>query len=200
MSDDEPLAALLSDISSNSRGATSRLWLLLALLLGASLLVAGYLFLATPTELAPLPTFHPQRIITVDVEGAVNRPGVQNHSLAFDEKLYVAQLVASAGGLAKGADTVYFAKTYNQAQSVDDGYKLYVQKLGEETILKATVGLSQVVNLNSASAATLEDLKGVGEVRAKAIIEHRPYTTLEDFLAKTKLPASLFADKTRFSF
>ncbi len=39
---------------------------------------------------------------------------------------------------------------------------------------------TMIVDLNKASAAQLSYLPGIGEAKAKIIIDHRPYTSIED--------------------
>lgn len=48
------------------------------------------------------------------------------------------------------------------------------------------------INLNTATAEELEVLPGVGPVRAKAIVEGRPYASLAQFESKGIVPASVF--------
>ena len=39
---------------------------------------------------------------------------------------------------------------------------------------------TMIVNINKASVSELSYLPGIGEAKAKIIIDHRPYTTIED--------------------
>ncbi|MCX7348243.1 MAG: helix-hairpin-helix domain-containing protein, partial [Alphaproteobacteria bacterium] len=48
------------------------------------------------------------------------------------------------------------------------------------------------IDLNSATADELGVLPGVGPARAKAIVEGRPYTSLDEFVSKGIVPASTF--------
>ena len=48
------------------------------------------------------------------------------------------------------------------------------------------------IDLNTATAEELEVLPGVGPVRAKAIVEGRPYASLAQFESKGIIPASVF--------
>lgn len=61
--------------------------------------------------------------------------------------------------------------------------------------ITAAVAADQV-DLNSATAEELEALPGIGPVKAKAIIEGRPYKSLKDFESRGILPAST-ADKLK---
>ena len=49
------------------------------------------------------------------------------------------------------------------------------------------------VDINSASAAQLDSLPGIGPARAKAIIAGRPYTEMKDLETKSVLPAGVLS-------
>jgi competence protein ComEA len=60
---------------------------------------------------------------------------------------------------------------------------------------------SQLVNLNTAVAADLDNLPQIGAARSAAIIAKRPYKDWADFVAKNVVPANAEAaikDKVRF--
>jgi DNA uptake protein ComE-like DNA-binding protein len=57
--------------------------------------------------------------------------------------------------------------------------------LGEQTVM---------ININTASQVQLETLWGVGESRAKKIIENRPYERVEELLDKKLLPANVYEE------
>lgn len=116
----------------------------------------------------------------VHVDGAVASPGV--YELAAGSR--VNDAVAAAGGLSEGADT----SALNLAAPLADGEKIYVPREGEPTDASAPV-VSQEgapVNLNTATAAELDELPGIGESTAAAIIEDReqngPFATPEDLM------------------
>ncbi len=138
----------------------------------------------------PLPAFNPTHRVVVDISGAVAKPGIQRHSLAFGESLRIADVVASAGGFTKDADTALIAKQVNLAASVTDGYKLYVPRRGEEPILSSFT--TKTISLNTASKEDLTNLKGIGESRAQTIIDNRPYSSEQEFLTKTGISQSIF--------
>jgi competence protein ComEA len=64
----------------------------------------------------------------------------------------------------------------------------------------AVAGVSQspLVNINTATQTELEDLPGIGEVRAGAIIQSRtvdgPFGAVEDLLSREIVPESVFQD------
>ncbi len=51
---------------------------------------------------------------------------------------------------------------------------------------------AMLVDINSADAATLDALPGIGDVRGKAIIAGRPYTDKKDLLTKKILPQNIY--------
>jgi competence protein ComEA len=51
-----------------------------------------------------------------------------------------------------------------------------------------------LIDINSATKAQLMSLKGIGEVRADAIIKGRPYKGKDDLLAKGILPENVYKE------
>lgn len=51
-----------------------------------------------------------------------------------------------------------------------------------------------LIDVNSASKADLEKLKGVGPARADAIIKGRPYKGKDELVQKKIIPASVYKD------
>ena len=141
--------------------------------------------------------------IVVDVDGAVAHPGL--YKLPADSRVQAA--LAAAGGLSPQAD----AHRINRAAKLHDGQKLYVLSQGESTpplaassgqgcegqaCSSAEGGLSGsdpegqgLVNINTANAAQLTQLPGVGPAIAQKIIDYRtangPFTSVDDL---TKVP------------
>lgn len=166
---------------------------------GVFSLMSGMYFLMVPQEKdsphanESLPDFAPKKTISVDVQGEVAKPGIQVHSVPFDSKLRIADLLASAGGVLETSDKEYIAKNINLASEVKDGFKIYIPKDGEnEAVLGASQGSSAAgTSVNTATIQQLEALPGIGATRAQRIIEHRPYTNLEDLGEKAEIPASV---------
>lgn len=119
--------------------------------------------------------------LLVHVDGAVAVPGV--YELSDGDR--VKDAVEAAGGLAEGADT----SGMNLAARVVDGDKVFVPLEGEEAPV-ADVGGSgtrdPLVNINTATEEELDELPGVGESTARAIIEDRerngPFALPEDLM------------------
>lgn len=116
--------------------------------------------------------------VYVDVDGAVVRPGVYRHK----DGARVSQAIDAAGGLTAEADVTGL----NRASKVADGQKIYVPKVGEQQTVSADGGadggavlasgandVAGLVNINTASAAELQTLSGIGPSMAQSIIDER---------------------------
>lgn len=123
------------------------------------------------------------RDIWVDVSGAVKTPGVYR----LKENARVFEAVQAAGGFSEQADTQWL----NQAALLVDGEKIQVYTLEETRQMKEQGAIQPgaasdpegssdtesreggKVNINTADAAGLQEIPGIGEVRAKAIVDYR---------------------------
>lgn len=116
--------------------------------------------------------------VYVDVDGAVASPGVYR----LKDGARVSQAIDAAGGLTTGADVTGL----NRASKVTDGQKIYVPTVGEQQTATVTGGAdggasaasgagasSGLVNINTASAAELQTLSGIGPSMAQSIIDER---------------------------
>lgn len=136
--------------------------------------------------------------LVVDVAGAVSKPGV--YSLPTGSR--VEDAIAAAGGLSNEVDGDRLAKVVNRAAKLSDGAKLYIPKVGDvQTSQKSVTGPGPVndsltshnsVSINAASQSELETLNGVGPATAKKIISGRPYTSLEELVAKKAIGQALY--------
>lgn len=115
--------------------------------------------------------------IYVDVQGAVQKPGV----VVLSEGARVFQAIEAAGGLASLSDTA----PLNLAQQLYDGDKLYVPFVGETELaqesgsagLAGSAGYASSgngkININTATSEELQSLSGIGIVTAGKIIDYR---------------------------
>ncbi len=128
---------------------------------------------------APAPSAAPTTLV-VSVAGRVRNPGL----VTVAPGARVADALAGAGGALPGTDLV----ALNLAQPLTDGQQILVgivpppggAPVSGGTSAGSTAGPAAgssstpgLVNLNTASAAELEDLPGVGPVMAKAILDWR---------------------------
>lgn len=124
------------------------------------------------------------QVLYVDVKGAVQKPGV--YQMAPGARMMDA--IDLAGGFLISADQ----SQINLALKLDDQMVVYVPQVGEETketaqqtIVEETETEEKAkINLNTADAAQLQSLNGIGEKKAEAIIQYREengsFQTIED--------------------
>lgn len=118
--------------------------------------------------------------VWVDVSGAVKNPGV--YKLENGARIF--QAIEAAGGFSEEADPQWL----NQAAEISDGEKILVYTKEETQALKEQ-GISSEqenrnaektedakININQASLEELQEIPGIGEARAQAIIAHREET------------------------
>ncbi|MDI9370297.1 MAG: ComEA family DNA-binding protein [Synergistaceae bacterium] len=130
------------------------------------------------------------------ITGEVRNPGVYN--LPPGSRVF--QLVEAAGGIGPQADPVRI----NMASPLADGMHIHVPSIrpgggimdipegSAHSLMSLAPSMSPsgghgaMVNVNSASAAELQTLPGIGPVTARAIIEHRervgPFRSLESLM------------------
>lgn len=136
-----------------------------------------------------------QSQIVVDVAGAVEKPGV--YKLPSGSR--IGDALVMAGGLGEKADRDWVAKTINLAEIVKDGGKIYIPEIkvtDRETPSQLSknegVTLGSKVNINTASVGELDRLAGIGEVRAQAVFDNRPYGATDEIVSKAKVPQSVY--------
>lgn len=176
------------------------------LLIGLILLASGIIFWksgslggSTKVEVLSEATTSPGTSeLTVEIAGQVIKPGVYK----MDNDSRVNDLLITSGGLTGLADRVWTDKYLNKASKLTDGQKIYIPQSGEVSANKSSIdqsgsssfsGTNQgLVNVNTASLKELDSLPGIGLTYAQNIIDHRPYSTLEELVSKGALKKSLY--------
>lgn len=169
----------------------------IALSLVGIVLIIGGIFASNLTKLNPKTypkesLVDSQKLISVDVAGAVKNPGV----FKLKDGARIEEGIKAAGGFAENANQEYISKYLNLAQKLADGSKVYIPFQGEQ-VSGSQAGVagssSQVkVNINSASQAELEALPGIGPATASKIISGRPYQTVEELQGKKVVSNAVF--------
>lgn len=152
------------------------------------------IMLSTSTPL-PSPEATPTpRPVRVYVSGAVQQPDV--YTLPPDS--IVKDAVMAAGGAADDADL----DRINLASSVADGQQIYVPRQGEENppVQPSSVQRSSDfrVNINTADAAALETLPGIGPKLAQRILDYRaahgPFARIQDIMEVSGIGQATFEE------
>jgi competence protein ComEA len=144
--------------------------------------------------------------LTVDVEGAVQRPGLVH--VAVGDR--IGDAIRIAGGFSPRADLRAASSDLNLAQALTDGLKVVVPEIGSSTAAAeaspagkgatggngstSATGTSRV-ELNTASQAELEALPGIGPVTAGHILEARAqqrFVSVDDLRSRSLVGASTF--------
>jgi len=147
--------------------------------------------------------------ITVEISGAVIKSGVYT----FPQGARVEDLLIVAGGISAGADRDWVLRVLNRARKLSDGEKIYIptseeinknqnyqsgssgakNQGGYQSVSGVSdVGIGAKVNINIASQKELEELPGIGPVYAQSIIEHRPYSIVEELLSRGVLKKNVY--------
>lgn len=141
---------------------------------------------AAPVADTALPAAAQESKLCIHVDGSVAVPGVYY----LDTGSRVIDAVEAAGGLTEGALT----EAVNLAQGLQDGQQVVIPDAttaapvagaaSDQSAMLGDAPSSGLVNINTADAATLTTLNGVGEATAEKIIADReangPFKTLED--------------------
>lgn len=136
--------------------------------------------------------------IFVYVCGAVRTPGVYE----LDSGARVYEAVALAGGMREDAAGAYV----NQAQMLSDGEQIYIpteEEAGQGNTAAFPERNTDVggtdhgkVNINTASEEELTTLTGIGDTRAKSIVEYREsnggFQTIEDLMKVDGIKEGVF--------
>ena len=129
--------------------------------------------------------------IVVDVTGAVTKPGV--YHLPGGSR--IGDAIDAAGGFSPRVDAGKVAAELNLAETVKDGSRVHVPSRDDPATGASGSGTGSpgaggsgggggsLINLNTATAAELDSLPGIGPVTAAKIIDSRtttPFTTVDE--------------------
>ncbi len=163
----------------------SVLYLASGILFGLFLAALVWVVVRSPSGeaviLRPAPTEKP---VIVYITGAVPRPGV--YALPKDARIQDA--ISAAGGFLAEADK----SQINLAGLLEDGEKLDIPFIeGASPVLgtplpEVVATTTELININTATAAELDTLPGIGPTTAQKIIDYRtqngPFVSTEDII------------------
>jgi competence protein ComEA len=164
--------------------------LAVALLFAGSGLAAGSLLRSDPEGIAfSYASADPEGSpIRVHVAGAVVDPGV--HELRAGDRLVEA--IAAAGGPSSDADI----DSLNLARRVRDEERIDIPRKGAAANPGPPPLSGGRLDINTATAAQLDSLPGIGEAYSRRIVDSRsvdgPYESTRDLLDRKLIPVSVF--------
>lgn len=134
--------------------------------------------------------------IVVEIKGEVKKPDVY----MLDENSIIKDLIEVAGGLTENADL----SNINRAKKLQDHDLIYIANKNEIANGSQNVNQSsnlnnnvqKRVNINSATIEELKTIKGIGDAKAKSIIEYREknggFKNIEDIKNVTGIGEKMF--------
>lgn len=144
--------------------------------------------------------------VIVDIKGMVASPGVYEVESTFR----VNDVITLAGGLLEGADTskINLAKVvYDEMTIIIYSKEEVIEKFKEENCICEECDIinnacinditdNNLININTATKEELQTITGIGESKAKAIIEYREenglFQNIEDIKNVSGIGESLF--------
>lgn len=148
----------------------------------------------------PSPSSSVSEVVVVDVDGAVQRPGIAE----LPRGSRVVDAIKSAGGVLPRGDT----GSLNLAQVLLDGEQVVVPREGDTAVPADPAGVASpapgaaptvgLVSVNTATEVELETLPGIGPVLAAAVVEWRTqnggFTSIDQLQEVSGIGPSTFAD------
>jgi competence protein ComEA len=134
-------------------------------------------------------------MVVVQVAGAVARPGV--YSLPVGSR--VGDAIKAAGGYSPDVDPRAAETALNLAAKLQDAQSIVVPRRGEAAAGSSGSAASKApgpLNLNTASAAELDSLPGIGPTTAAKIVTSRQqlaFTSVDDLVSRKLVSATVLA-------
>jgi competence protein ComEA len=142
-----------------------------------------------------------EKTIVVEIKGEVKKPDVY----ILNENAIVKELIEAAGGLTENAELT----NINRAKKLQNHELIYIANKNDankevsnvsseakSTNNKAQVENSKKVNINTATLEDLKILNGIGDSKAKSIIEYREqnggFKSIEDIKNVTGIGEKMF--------
>ncbi len=135
--------------------------------------------------------------IVVEIKGEVKKPDVY----MLDENSIIKDLIEAAGGLTENADL----SNVNRAKKLQDHDLIYIASKNEvvngmqnanQSNNNNNENVNKKVNINNATLEELKTIKGIGDAKAKSIIEYREqnggFKTIEDIKNVTGIGDKMF--------
>lgn len=131
--------------------------------------------------------------IVVEIRGEVKKPDVYT----LNENSIVKDIIEMAGGLTENADL----SNVNRAKKLQDHELVYIATKNESVSISQNVSQNNTVenkkvNINTAALEELKTIKGIGDAKAKSIIEYREknggFKKLEDIKNITGIGEKMF--------
>ena len=148
----------------------------------------------------------PIKYIYVDIKGAIKKPGVYK----LEENSRIIDAINISGGLLKTANTTYtnLSKILNDSEVIKIYTNEEVKKLEKETpqelpkVEETPTIENKLININTASLEQLQTLNGIGESKAKSIVEYRTtngnFKSIEEIKNVSGISESLY-EKIKYS-
>lgn len=147
----------------------------------------GQAFAITTSEAFSTVENESEELFCVFVCGQVTNPGI--YYLTSGSRVYDA--IEAAGGILENGQI----NSINQAELIVDCEKIYIPAYNEMSPQTSDINTG-LININHAGISELTSLPGIGEARAKSIIEYREtkgcFLSIEDIKKVTGIKDSAF--------